>query len=213
VLERGEFPGAKNMFGGVLYGHDLGQIVPDFVQKGCPIERNIVESRIFYLSETGGFNISYRDQAFSEERRHNAFTVGRAKFDRWYADQAKANGAVIVCATVVTDLLKDNAGRVIGVRTDRADGDRIDHVGGRLALRDERRPLVDQAVVQPAGFVVAVGVGVQQEAAEVGAQVVREEHRVSSRRAQPRTPRSRLPTPGQEPATAPPSSRRRHGGS
>ena len=23
VLERGEYPGAKNMFGGVLYGHDL----------------------------------------------------------------------------------------------------------------------------------------------------------------------------------------------
>src|SRR5512138_581098 len=83
VLERGEYPGSKNMFGGVLYGHDLGRVIPDFVARNCPVERNIVESRIFYLNEDGGFNVGFRDRAFYEERRYNAFTVGRAKFDRW----------------------------------------------------------------------------------------------------------------------------------
>jgi electron transfer flavoprotein-quinone oxidoreductase len=123
VFERGEYPGAKNMFGGVLYGRCLGQIIPGYIEKNCPIERNIVESRLSYLSEDGGLSLAYRDRAFFEERRNNAFTVGRAKFDRWFADQARAKGAVIVCATVVTDLLRDDAGRVTGVKTDRADGD------------------------------------------------------------------------------------------
>ncbi len=123
VLERGEYPGAKNMFGGVLYGHDLAQIIPDFLEKKCPVERNIVESRIWYLSREAGYNLAYRDRAFSEELRHNVFTVGRAKFDRWFADQARVKGALVVCATVVTDLLRDGAGRVCGVRTDRPDGD------------------------------------------------------------------------------------------
>ncbi len=123
VLERGEFPGAKNMFGGVLYGHDLAQIVPDFAERRCPVERNIVESRIWYLSKEAGYSLAYRDRAFSEELRHNVFTVGRARFDRWFADQARARGALVVCATVVTDLLRDGAGRVCGVRTDRPDGD------------------------------------------------------------------------------------------
>src|SRR5690242_19232944 len=94
VLERGEYPGAKNMFGGVLYGHDLAQIIPDFAQRRCPIERNIVESRIWYLTTEGGYSISYRDRAFYEKQKHNVFTVGRAKFDRWFADQAKAKGAL-----------------------------------------------------------------------------------------------------------------------
>jgi electron transfer flavoprotein-quinone oxidoreductase len=123
VFERGEYPGAKNMFGGVLYGHDLAQILPDYAQRNCPIERNIIESRIWYVSRAGGYNFAYRDQAFSDELKHNAFTVGRAKFDRWFAEQAKAKGALVICSTVVTDLLRDGNGAVIGVRTDRPAGD------------------------------------------------------------------------------------------
>jgi electron transfer flavoprotein-quinone oxidoreductase len=147
VLERGEYPGAKNMFGGVLYGHALEQIIPDYVQRNCPIERNIVESRLSYLSRDAGLNFTYRDRIFFDQRRNNAFTVGRAKFDRWFADQAASKGALIVCATVVTDLLKDEAGRVIGVTTDRAEGDLLakvvllaDGVNSPLALKTGFRP-------------------------------------------------------------------------
>ncbi len=149
VLERGEYPGAKNMFGGVLYGHDLGQMIPDFDRNNCPIERNIVESRIFYVSKDSGFSIAYRDKAFYEERRNNAFTVGRARFDRWYADQARAKGALIVTSTVVTDLLRNGSGKVVGVRTDRDDGDlnaRVvllaDGVNSPLAAKTGFRPEV-----------------------------------------------------------------------
>jgi electron transfer flavoprotein-quinone oxidoreductase len=122
VLERGEYPGAKNISGGVLYGHDLARMVPDFQNGNCPVERTVVESRLWYLSEDGGYSLSYRDRAFSGERRNNAFTVGRARFDRWFAEQARKRGALLACSTVVTDLLRDH-GRVVGVRTDRAEGD------------------------------------------------------------------------------------------
>jgi electron transfer flavoprotein-quinone oxidoreductase len=123
VLERGEYPGAKNVSGGVAYGHDLSQILPDFRERNCPVERNIVESRIWYLSREGGYSLSYRDAIFEGERQHNSFTIGRAKFDRWFAEQAKAKGALVVCSTVVTDLMRDHDDRVIGVRTDRSDGE------------------------------------------------------------------------------------------
>jgi electron transfer flavoprotein-quinone oxidoreductase len=147
VVERGEYAGAKNMFGGVLYGHDLAEILPDYQQKNCPIERNIVESRIWYLSSAGGYSLSYRDRAFAHESRLNVFTVGRAKFDRWFADQAKAKGALIINATVVTDLIRNGSGRVIGVRTDRPDGDLYgavvvlaDGVNSALAAKTGFRP-------------------------------------------------------------------------
>lgn len=147
VFERGEYPGAKNMFGGVLYGHDLAQVLPDFAERRCPVERNIVESRIWYLSKDGGYSVSYRDAAFGEDRKHNVFTVGRAKFDRWYAEQAKNKGALLLCGTVVTDLLRDSSGRVIGVRTDRPDGDLAakvvilaDGVNSPLAAKTGYRP-------------------------------------------------------------------------
>jgi electron transfer flavoprotein-quinone oxidoreductase len=123
VFERGEFPGSKNMSGGVLYGSSLARILPDYADRNCPIERTIVDSRVWCLSKDGGYSLGYRDKIFSNERKYNAFTVGRAKFDRWFADQASAKGALVVCSTVVTDLLRDHAGRVIGVNTDRADGE------------------------------------------------------------------------------------------
>ena len=123
VFERGEYGGAKNVSGGVLYGHDLSRIIPDYEERKCPIERNIIESRIWYLSRDGGYSLAYQDRIFSGERQYNAFTVGRAKFDRWFAEQARAAGALVVCSTVVTDLLRDDAGRVTGVTVDRRDGD------------------------------------------------------------------------------------------
>jgi electron transfer flavoprotein-quinone oxidoreductase len=125
VIERGEFPGAKNVSGGVLYGHNLAGILPDYIERKCPIERNIVESRIWYLSRTGGFNIGYRDGAFAGERKYNAFTVGRARFDRWFAEQARKKGAPIVPGTTVTGLLRNSKGAVTGVTTGREDGDVI----------------------------------------------------------------------------------------
>ena len=123
VLERGEYPGAKNMSGGVLYGHNLAQILPDYTERKCPIERNIVESRIWYLSNDGGYSIGYRDNMFAADRKYNAFTVGRARFDRWYAEQAHKKGALIVPSATVVDLLRDGKGSVTGVVTSRGDGE------------------------------------------------------------------------------------------
>ena len=123
VLERGEYAGAKNISGGVLYGHDLAQILPDYEKRNCPIERNIVESRIWYLSRDGGYSLAYRDKIFTDERKYNVFTVGRAKFDRWFAEQARAKGALVACATVAVDLLRDPNHQIVGVQTDRPDGD------------------------------------------------------------------------------------------
>ncbi|MBI4186534.1 MAG: FAD-dependent monooxygenase [Chloroflexi bacterium] len=142
VFERGEYPGAKNLSGAVLYGYDLARILPDFAERKCPIERNIIESRIWYLSRDSGFSVGYRDAALGTERKHNAFTVLRAKFDRWYAEQAQKKGALVVPATVVVDLLRDSRGAVTGVATGRAEGEvraRItllaDGVNSPLAVR------------------------------------------------------------------------------
>jgi len=123
VLERGEYPGAKNVSGGVLYGHNLAQILPDYTERKCPIERNIVEMRIWYLSKEGGYSIGYRDNIFTDDRKYNAFTVGRAKFDRWFAEQAHQKGSLVVPSTTVVDLLRDDKGAVSGILTSREDGE------------------------------------------------------------------------------------------
>jgi electron transfer flavoprotein-quinone oxidoreductase len=135
------------MSGGVLYGHNLAQILPDYAALGCPIERNIVESRIWYLSKNAGYNIGYKDDILTKERKYNVFTVGRAKFDRWFAGQASKKGVLVVPGTVVIDLLKDNKGSVTGVVTNRQDGEvqakvvlLADGVNSPLAAKTGFRP-------------------------------------------------------------------------
>ena len=80
VFERGEYPGAKNIFGGVLYGHDLAQIVPDYMDQG--FSHRAQHRRIaplVSLPRTGATACPYRDQAFLQATaRFNAFTTGRA---------------------------------------------------------------------------------------------------------------------------------------
>lgn len=149
IFERGEYAGAKNMSGGVLYGYNLAQVLPDYIERGCPVERNIIESRIWYLSKDAGYSIGYRDNIFTKERRNNVFTVGRAKFDRWFVDQAKKKGALVITGTVVLDLLKDSMGKVVGVKTNRQDGDvrakvviLADGVNSPLAAKTGFRPEV-----------------------------------------------------------------------
>jgi electron transfer flavoprotein-quinone oxidoreductase len=171
VFERGEYPGAKNVSGGVLYGHDLARIIPDYAERHCPVERNIVESRIYYLSQEGGYSLAYRDRIFSGERKYNAFTVGRARFDRWFAEQARRKGALIVPATVVVDLLRDEHGSVSGVATGREDGEvrakvtlLADGVNSPLAARTGFRPeLVPEQVALAVKEIVELPVEVIEQ--------------------------------------------------
>lgn len=120
VLERGEEPGTKNVMGGILYRQPTEKIIPNW-WKDAPIERAIVEERMWLLTEDALVQGGFRSLKYGEEP-YNAFSVLRVKFDKWFADQAIAAGAVLVTNTVVEDVIRED-GRVVGVRTGREDGD------------------------------------------------------------------------------------------
>lgn len=119
LIERGEYPGAKNVFGGVLYREPLAQIFPEF-WKEAPLERCVVEQRMWMLSEGSAAKFSYHNERFTNPP--NAWTGIRANFDRWLAGKAEQAGAIPVYETVVTELIRQGL-KVVGVRTDREDGD------------------------------------------------------------------------------------------
>ncbi|MBW5445497.1 FAD-dependent oxidoreductase [Cohnella sp. CFH 77786] len=120
LLERGEYPGSKNVMGGVLYRQMMEEIIPGF-HKGAPVERPIVEQRFMMMDKTSAVTFSYKGLEWAEEP-YNNFTVLRAKFDQWFAQKAVDQGALLVCETVALECLIEG-GKVVGVRTDRPDGD------------------------------------------------------------------------------------------
>ena len=118
VIERGDFAGSKNMFGGIVFAKPTAQIVPEF-WKTAPIERRVIEYQYWLLSQESHVQISHRNQKFVKE--FNSFTALRARFDRWFAQQAEASGALLLTRTTVTGVLKDQDGKINGVSTDRGD--------------------------------------------------------------------------------------------
>lgn len=119
LIERGEFAGAKNIFGGVIYRKQLEDIIPEF-WKEAPLERQVIEQRLWMLGEQSVVTFGHRNEAFKEP--NNCWTGLRVKFDQWFAGKAEQAGALAIYETVVTDVLREG-GKVVGVRTDREDGD------------------------------------------------------------------------------------------
>jgi electron transfer flavoprotein-quinone oxidoreductase len=121
VLERGDYPGAKNLFGGILYTSVLNELIPEFWNT-APIERHIINRRWLALDDDTQVGLDLKSAKFDVPPFNNTFTALRSKFDRWFAEQAEEAGAMIICETNVEDLIIDR-GKVRGVRTGRDDGD------------------------------------------------------------------------------------------
>ena len=120
VFERGEQPGSKNMFGGMLYYTEvIDKILPDF-WKEAPIERYITRHDLVFTSEDSSVSISFADKQFSQIP-YNAVTLLRSKFDRWLAERAQASSALIIPETLVNDFVYEGK-RIVGVKAARDDG-------------------------------------------------------------------------------------------
>ncbi|EJT01260.1 FAD-binding protein [Rhizobium sp. CCGE 510] len=148
-LERGEYPGSKNVQGAIMYADMLEKILPDF-RDDAPLERHLVEQRFWMMDDSSHIGMQYRSDDFNESRP-NRYTVIRAQFDKWFSRKVREAGATLLCETTVTELVRDPKGRVTGVRTDRA-GDVIladvvvlaegvnGLLGTRAGLRDTPKP-------------------------------------------------------------------------
>jgi electron transfer flavoprotein-quinone oxidoreductase len=121
LIERGPFPGSKNMYGGVVYPRILDRLIPKWWDE-APVQRWVTRRSTMILTETQALTVDLRSDAWGAPP-YNGATAYRPDFDSWLAGHAEAAGAQLVCSTTVTGLIRDGVGRVCGVRTDRPDGD------------------------------------------------------------------------------------------
>jgi len=118
-IERGEYPGSKNVQGAILYSDALERIIPDF-REDAPLERHIIEQRVWVLDDESFIGSHYRSDSFNKPP-YNRYTIIRAQFDKWFSQKVQEAGALLICETTVSDLIMDGS-RVIGVQTDRQGG-------------------------------------------------------------------------------------------
>lgn len=120
LVERGAWPGEKNMFGGILHRMPaLERIFPDFWDR-APLQRHIVKKVLTFMTPGRSLNLEYETESF-DRTPYNGYTVFRPHFDRWLASEAQRAGATFLTRCTVDGVLREG-GRVAGISILRGDG-------------------------------------------------------------------------------------------
>lgn len=114
VLERGNHPGSKNLFGGVLFTPELQKLIPSFLNE-APLERHISRKRFSFLTAEAELAVDFWSSKYDVSPFNHSFTVMRSKFDRWFAQKAEEAGAQFLTGVVVDDFIWKE-GQVVGIK-------------------------------------------------------------------------------------------------
>lgn len=114
VLERGEYPGSKNVTGGRLYVNPVRDLFPDLWNE-APLERFIAHEGFSMMAKDRSITMDYYGSELCREP-YQSYSVLRSRFDRWLAEQAEAQGAMLLSSAKVDDVIIDN-GKISGVLT------------------------------------------------------------------------------------------------
>jgi len=112
LVERGKFPGAKNMWGGAYYGPLLHELFPHFWEE-APVERFIKRRKFSFFTGDSSLSVDFTTRKF-DESPYNGFSVLRVKFDQWLALKAEQAGAIVASGLQADDLLWEGS-KVSGI--------------------------------------------------------------------------------------------------
>jgi electron transfer flavoprotein-quinone oxidoreductase len=140
VVERGDYPGSKNVTGGRLYLEPVRPYLTDLWDE-APLERRVVKERLTMLSPSASTTIEVSSERF-RQAPHPSYTLLHSTFDRWFADQAAERGALIIPGYKVDDLIRED-GRVVGIVSagDEIRADAIVAADGALSFMAEKAGL------------------------------------------------------------------------
>src|SRR5215468_6971502 len=116
LLEKGSEVGAHILSGAVIDPIGLNELIPDWKEKGAPVETLVSDDQFLWLTKTG----SFRFPNFMMPplmNNHGNYIVSLGEVCRWLATQAEALGVEIYPGFAAADLVYDGEGRVTGVIT------------------------------------------------------------------------------------------------
>jgi electron-transferring-flavoprotein dehydrogenase len=116
IVEKGAEVGAHILSGAVLEPRALNELIPDWQDKGAPLNTPVGEDRFLFLSETGGFGVP---SAFLPPPMHNKgnYIISLGNLCRWLGQQAEEAGTEIYPGFAAAEVLYDEAGAVRGIAT------------------------------------------------------------------------------------------------
>ena len=138
VLEKGSEVGAHILSGAVLEPRALDELIPDWKDRGAPLNAPVTSERFMVLTEKRSFAIPVWTMP-PQMSNHGNYAVSLGNVCRWLAEQAEALGVEIYPGFAAAEVLYDDQGRVTGVATGdmgvARDGSRKDSYQPGMELR------------------------------------------------------------------------------
>lgn len=116
VLEKGAEVGAHILSGAVLDPIALNELIPDWHEKGAPLNTPVNEDQFLLLSETRSWSIPHWLLPPLMRNQGN-FIASLGDVCRWLAEQAESLGVEIYAGFAAQNMLYDESKQVIGIIT------------------------------------------------------------------------------------------------
>ncbi|HUR97930.1 MAG TPA: electron transfer flavoprotein-ubiquinone oxidoreductase [Pyrinomonadaceae bacterium] len=114
IIEKGSFVGAHILSGAVMDPTAIRELMPDFLEQGCPVDSVVVEDAFWYLTEKSSINAPIVPPPLKNKGK---YIVSLSRMCEWLAEKCEAAGVNIFPEFPGADLIFDDNNAVIGVRT------------------------------------------------------------------------------------------------
>ena len=118
VLEKAAFPGSHGISGAVMDPAALKDLVPDFLEKGAPLEGEVKKESVYFLTKNKRIKLPFGliPRPLNPLNNHGNYVVSVSRLNEWLAGLVEENGVDIFPGFAGTEVLYDGD-KVIGVRT------------------------------------------------------------------------------------------------
>ena len=113
IVEKGSEVGAHILSGAVVEPRALNELLPDWRERGAPLNTPAQNDRFLFLTERRAFRMPTPPQMHN----HGNYVVSLGNVCRWLGREAEALGVEIYPGFAAAEVLFDDAGAVAGVAT------------------------------------------------------------------------------------------------
>jgi electron-transferring-flavoprotein dehydrogenase len=113
ILEKSKEVGSHIISGAVLDPRGIDELMPDWKERGAPIEKPVEEDHVYYCTRNGKFALPFIPPPL---QNHGNYIISLNKFARWFGEVVEESGVDVFTGFAGAELLIED-GAVVGVRT------------------------------------------------------------------------------------------------
>ncbi len=129
IVEKGPYVGAHILSGAVMDPIAIRELMPDFLEQGCPVDTVVTEDEAWYLTKNKGFVAPITPPPLKNKGK---YIISLSRMCEWLAEKCEEAGINIFPEFPAAEVLYDENEKVIGVRTGDKGIDKEGHQKGNF---------------------------------------------------------------------------------